>query len=122
MHTGGNRRWESMRRAPAPPASDPEYPCLHALIDNNWRFLHAACKEIAMALMNGTTYRESLRDGRQVWIEGEKVADVTRHPAFVPMVSTVSEIYDLHFTAPYSENLVYRRPDGELASRFYKLP
>lgn len=75
-----------------------------------------------MALMNAMTYRESLRDGRQVWIEGEKVVDVTRHPAFMPMVSTIAEIYELHFTAPYSENLVYRRPDGELASRFYKLP
>ncbi len=82
--------------------------------------LHAG--RMPVALMNGKTYRESLRDGRQVWIEGEKVKDVTRHTAFAPMVSTIGEIYDLHFTAPHDRNLVYRRSDGELASRFYKLP
>ena len=32
--------------------------------------------------MKGDEYLESLRDGREVWIYGEKVDDVTTHPAF----------------------------------------
>ncbi len=32
--------------------------------------------------MDGQRYIESLRDGREVWLHGEKVADVTEHPAF----------------------------------------
>ena len=31
-------------------------------------------------IRTGEQYRESLRDGRQVWINGEKVKDVTVHP------------------------------------------
>ena len=30
----------------------------------------------------GREYLESLRDGREVWIYGERVDDVTTHPAF----------------------------------------
>jgi 4-hydroxyphenylacetate 3-monooxygenase len=40
-----------------------------------------------MALRTGEEYRESLHDGREVWINGERVKDVTRHPAFRPIVS-----------------------------------
>ena len=32
-------------------------------------------------LMTGDEYRESLRDGREVWYRGVKVLDVTTHPA-----------------------------------------
>ena len=31
---------------------------------------------------NGTEYLESLRDNRTVFIYGERVKDVTKHPAF----------------------------------------
>ena len=37
-------------------------------------------------IRTGEQYRESLRDGRQVWINGEKVKDVPTHPAFKPIV------------------------------------
>jgi len=75
-----------------------------------------------MALMTGKTYRESLRDGRQVWIEGERVKDVTTHAAFMPMIDTIAQIYDLHTQRGFAEYLTYALPDGEPASRFYKLP
>ena len=32
-------------------------------------------------IRTGDEYRESIRDGREVWIDGERVADVTTHPA-----------------------------------------
>jgi hypothetical protein len=32
--------------------------------------------------LTGQEYLESLNDGREVWIYGEKVKDVTKHPAF----------------------------------------
>ena len=31
-------------------------------------------------------YLDSIRDGREVWIDGERVDDVTTHPAFKPIV------------------------------------
>ena len=39
-----------------------------------------------MTLRTGDDYRDSLRDGRAVWIEGERVDDVPSHPAFRPIV------------------------------------
>ncbi|MGB3390600.1 MAG: 4-hydroxyphenylacetate 3-hydroxylase N-terminal domain-containing protein, partial [Pseudaminobacter sp.] len=37
-------------------------------------------------IRTGNEYRDSLRDGRRIWINGERVQDVTRHPMFKPIV------------------------------------
>jgi 4-hydroxyphenylacetate 3-monooxygenase len=51
-------------------------------------------------IRTGDEYRESLRDGREVWIDGERVADVTTHPSFRPIVDARARIYDMaHETA-----------------------
>lgn len=44
--------------------------------------------------MTGDEYLESLKDGREVWIYGEKVKDVTTHPAFRNSVRMVARLYD----------------------------
>lgn len=46
-------------------------------------------------IRTGDEYRASLLDGRAVWIDGERVADVTTHPAFAPIVAARARIYDL---------------------------
>jgi 4-hydroxyphenylacetate 3-monooxygenase len=46
-------------------------------------------------IRTGEDYRESIRDGRNVWIDGERVDDVTTHPAFRPIVDIRARIYDL---------------------------
>lgn len=49
--------------------------------------------------MTGDEYIESLRDDREVWIHGERVKDVTTHPAFRNSVRMVARLYD-GFHAP----------------------
>jgi 4-hydroxyphenylacetate 3-monooxygenase len=44
--------------------------------------------------MTGAEYVESLRDGREIWLYGEKVPDVTTHPAFRNMVRMTARLYD----------------------------
>ena len=44
--------------------------------------------------MTGNEYMETLRDGREVWIYGERVADVTTHPAFRNSVRMTARLYD----------------------------
>jgi 4-hydroxyphenylacetate 3-monooxygenase len=44
--------------------------------------------------MTGEEYIESLRDGREVWIYGERVQDVTTHPAFRNSVRMTARLYD----------------------------
>lgn len=46
------------------------------------------------ALFTGETYLESLRDGRNVYLNGEKISDVTRHPAFRNCALSVARMYD----------------------------
>jgi 4-hydroxyphenylacetate 3-monooxygenase len=43
---------------------------------------------------NGAEYLESLRDGREVYIYGERVADVTTHPAFRNASRSIAKLYD----------------------------
>src|ERR1700731_919437 len=50
----------------------------------------------------GADHLRSLRDGRAVYIDGERVADVTPHPAFRNAVYTAAALYD-HQARP--ENL-----------------
>jgi len=42
----------------------------------------------------GDEYLESLRDGREVWIYGERVDDVTAHPAFRNSARSIARLYD----------------------------
>ncbi len=42
----------------------------------------------------GAEYMESLHDGREVWIYGERVKDITTHPAFRNTVRMMARLYD----------------------------
>ena len=46
-------------------------------------------------IRTGEEYRQSLADGREVWIDGEQVKNVTTHPAFKPIIDVRARIYDL---------------------------
>ena len=58
-------------------------------------------------LRTGAQYRESLRDDRQVWIDGNRVKDVTTHPAFKPIVDIRARIYDMAHEARYRDTMSY---------------
>ena len=60
-------------------------------------------------LRTGKQYLDSLRDGRQVWINGERVVDVTTHPAFQPIVSLRARLYDMaHEARAQRHDVVHR--------------
>src|SRR5580765_7581443 len=42
----------------------------------------------------GGEYLESLRDGREVYVYGERVTDVTTHPAFRNAARSIARLYD----------------------------
>ena len=46
-------------------------------------------------IRTGEEYRESIRDGREVWVNGERVEDVPSHPMFQPVVDIRARIYDM---------------------------
>jgi 4-hydroxyphenylacetate 3-monooxygenase len=80
-------------------------------------------QEWPIVIRTGEQYRESLRDGRQVWIDGERVHDVSSHPAFKPIVDARARIYDLAHEPETQDVMSYRDPaTGERCPTGAKLP
>lgn len=46
-------------------------------------------------IRTGAQYRDSIRDNREVYMNGERVKDVTAHPMFQPLVDIRARIYDM---------------------------
>lgn len=61
----------------------------------------------ALGAMTGARYIESLKDGREAYIDGEKVADVTTHPAFKDMIHEMARVYDLQNTDEYRDEMTF---------------
>ena len=72
-------------------------------------------------IRTGAEYRDSLRDGRDVWINGERVRDVTTHPAFKPVVDIRASIYDMAHDERLSPVMTYVEA-GEKFAIGLKLP
>ncbi|MEE9300456.1 MAG: 4-hydroxyphenylacetate 3-hydroxylase family protein [Alphaproteobacteria bacterium] len=75
-----------------------------------------------MALMTGAQYRASLQDEREVWINGERVKDVTRHPHFEPIIAVRARIYDLAQEPAYRDRMSFADENGERCNTAYRLP
>ena len=72
-------------------------------------------------IRTGQQYLDSIRDQREVYINGERVKDVTRHPMFKPLVDIRARIYDMQHEAATRELLSYAQ-DGEWHAIANKLP
>jgi 4-hydroxyphenylacetate 3-monooxygenase len=74
-------------------------------------------------IRTGQEYRDSLRDGRQVWIDGGRVKDVTTHPSFKPIVDVRARIYDLAHEDKTRDVMSYVEPEtNERNCIGYRLP
>jgi aromatic ring hydroxylase len=72
---------------------------------------------------SGDEYIESLRDGREIYIYGERVKDVTSHPAFHNPVRMIARLYDaLH--APETHDVLTCPTDSGngYTHRFFTTP
>lgn len=74
--------------------------------------------------MTGEEYLESLRDGREVWLYGERVEDVTTHPGFRNTARMIARLYDaLH--DPASKDVLTTETDtgsGGYTHRYFRVP
>jgi 4-hydroxyphenylacetate 3-monooxygenase len=74
-------------------------------------------------LRTGDEYRASIRDGRAVWIDGERVDDVPTHPAFKPIVDVRARIYDLAHEDETADVMTYfDEEDGDRCAIGLKPP
>ena len=63
-------------------------------------------------IRTGDQYRESLRDGREVYMDGVRVEDVSVHPMFRPLVDIRARIYDMQHD-PETRDIMTVEQDGE---------
>jgi 4-hydroxyphenylacetate 3-monooxygenase len=76
-----------------------------------------------MPIRRGEEYLESLRDGRRLWLMGERVDDVTTHPALAGCARSVAAVYDLQYDVAHQDLLTIPSPTtGQPVSRSYQLP
>jgi 4-hydroxyphenylacetate 3-monooxygenase len=69
---------------------------------------------------DGTKHLESLRDGRQLFINGTLVADATTHPAFRNTIQTVASLFD--YQAANADRMTFASPSGRRVNRMWQLP
>ena len=72
-------------------------------------------------IRTGEEYRAVLRDGREVWIDGERVQDMTVHPAFKPVVDHKARMYDTVHEPAWAEIMSYRE-DNQRFSILFRPP
>src|SRR5262252_4522933 len=70
----------------------------------------------------GQEYLESLKDGREIWIYGERVRDVTTHPAFRNTVRMIARLYDALHDPAHKGALTMETDTGSggFTHRFYR--
>jgi 4-hydroxyphenylacetate 3-monooxygenase len=56
-------------------------------------------------MRTGSDYLKSLSDGRQVFVDGQRVADVVQHPAYREAARSVARLYDI-VAAPENRDLM----------------
>jgi 4-hydroxyphenylacetate 3-monooxygenase len=75
------------------------------------------------SLRTGAEYLRSLNDGRQVFVDGEKVADVTRHRAFREAARAVARLYDIAADPANRELMTFASPTtGAPVLRCFQIP
>lgn len=77
----------------------------------------------ASSLRTGAEYLRSLNDGRAVFVEGERVKDVSRHKAFREAARSVARLYDIAAAPENRELMTFTSPKtGAPVHRSYQIP
>src|SRR5579864_8820272 len=66
-------------------------------------------------IRTGEQYRQSIRGNREIYINGERVKDVTVHPMFKPLVDLRARIYDMAHEPALKPIMTYREGGEEFA-------
>ena len=75
-----------------------------------------------MALRTGQAYLDGLRDNREVWIEGERVADVTCHPGLMRGAQTLADFMDRQHDPRFQDQLSWVDDTGERCALSFLIP
>lgn len=71
-----------------------------------------------MGIKTGPEYLESLRDGRDVWMGGQRVRDVTTEPGLARGARTLAEFIDRQQDAALLDTLTFVEEENEEEERY----
>src|SRR5882672_550489 len=72
------------------------------------------------AMLDGARYLASLRDAREVYIYGDRVRDVTEHPAFRNACRSIARLYDALHDPKMRDTLTGIDRSGTRTHKFFK--
>lgn len=76
-----------------------------------------------MAVRSGAEFLKGLQDDREIWLEGERVEDVTTHPKLGRMAATLARLYDLQHAPETRDLMAFESPEsGDPISLSYMIP
>ncbi len=77
-----------------------------------------------MPVRTGAQYLAGLRERRtEVWLRGERVADVTSHPGLANGARTIASLYDLQCDPAHRDSMTFADPDsGETLGLSFIIP
>ncbi len=73
-------------------------------------------------IKTGEQHLASLRDGREIYLDGERVADVTVHPAYRGAVASIGRMFDFQSAPENRELMTFETETGTRANRIWQLP
>jgi 4-hydroxyphenylacetate 3-monooxygenase len=83
----------------------------------------AATGGTSSGMRTGSEYLRSLRDGRAIFVDGERVKDVTTHPAFREAARSVARLFDVAAAPENRELMTYPSPKtGAPVWRAWQIP
>ncbi len=71
-------------------------------------------------LRTGKEHLQSLRDGRALYVGGERIDDVTTHPSFCGAAATVAALYDMKSEPGHREAMSYEEEGGRHSIYFLR--
>ena len=74
-------------------------------------------------IKNGNQHIAMLRDGREVYLDGTRVTDVTAHPAFRNSIRSYANLYDFQARPENVDKMTFQPAGGDRrVSRIWELP
>ena len=65
-----------------------------------------------MPIRTGSQFLEAMRDDRQIFMDGERIEDVTTDPRFAGAARTMAELYDMQHDSALTETMTFASPSS----------
>jgi 4-hydroxyphenylacetate 3-monooxygenase len=73
-------------------------------------------------IKTGAQHIASLRDGREIYLDGQRVSDPTAHPAYRSAIGSIGKMFDFQSAQENRDLMTFETESGTLDNRIWELP